>query len=183
MTQRFCLYWTDHSNYAGFIENIGPCVVSIVEDKENNCTRALVRIPHNTQTICIDASSSGLFSSGGISSLKTVLGKTAEPSLPKKNLKKIKNPDLVKELINYDNSHVRRSHSPTLPSLTFLQIVMKYKFGVLYCKEGQTTEEEWFGNGASHSFSSFSFIFSLPRLTVFSRAWQPWSGPILGHHW
>lgn len=87
-------------------------MVSIVEDKESNCTRALVRIPHNTQTICIDASSSGLFSSGGTSSLKTVLGKTAEPSLPKKNLKKIKNPDLVKELINYDNSHVRRLTLP-----------------------------------------------------------------------
>lgn len=120
----------DHSNYAGFIENIGPCVVSIVEDKESNCTRALVRIPHNTQKFCIDATSSGLFSSGGISSLKTVLGKTAEPAVPKKNLKKIKSPDIVKELAHFDSSH----------------IVLKYKFGVLYCKEGQTTEEEWFGN-------------------------------------
>lgn len=26
-------------------------------------------------------------------------------------------------------------------------MVRNYKFGVLFCKEGQTTENEWFGNG------------------------------------
>ena len=53
------------------------------------------------------------------------------------------------------------SHSQlTLSSLTFLQIVMKYKFGVLYCKEGQTTEEEWFGNGASHNFLILIYLLS-----------------------
>jgi hypothetical protein len=29
----------------------------------------------------------------------------------------------------------------------FKQIVKTFKFGILYCKDGQTTEEEWFGNG------------------------------------
>ena len=152
----------DHSNYAGFIENIGPCVVSIVEDKDGNCTRALVRIPHNTQQFCIDGSSSGLFSSGGISSLKTVLGKTADPAVPKKNLKKIKNPDLVKELARFDSSHVcasLRPHFGTKKSDIRMQIVFKYKFGVLYCKEGQTTEEEWFGNGMAFVFPLFLLLF------------------------
>mmetsp|Transcript_19350 Transcript_19350/g.74304 ORF Transcript_19350/g.74304 Transcript_19350/m.74304 type:complete len:613 (+) Transcript_19350:308-2146(+) len=148
----------DHSNYAGFIENIGPCVVSIVEDKESNCTRALVRIPHKTQKICIDASSSGLFSSGGISSLKTVLGKTANPAVPKKNLKKIKNPDLVKELAHFDGSH----------------IVLKYKFGVLYCKEGQTTEEEWFGN--EHGSPGLDRFLSIIGDKIKLQGWEKFRG-------
>ena len=77
-----------------------------MDDKEEGCTRALVRIPHNTQHICIDSGGSGLFGSGAVS-LKNVLSKTSKPSVPKKNLKKIKNPELVKDLINYDASHVR----------------------------------------------------------------------------
>ena len=35
-----------------------------------------------------------------------------------------------------------------------------FKFGVLYCKEGQTKEEEMFGNG-NDSFSSFCLLFPL----------------------
>ncbi|KAJ3086737.1 hypothetical protein HK102_012609 [Quaeritorhiza haematococci] len=45
---------------------------------------------------------------------------------------------------------------PRLAQIDELQLVLKYKVGVLYCKEGQKTEEEMFSNeNGSDSFNQF----------------------------
>lgn len=43
----------------------------------------------------------------------------------------VKNPEMSQELLKWEQRSVFKS----------------YKFGILYCKEGQSTEEEIFGNG------------------------------------
>lgn len=45
-----------------------------------------------------------------------------------------------------------------------LQHVRKYKFGVLYCKGGQHTEEEFFGNGRLHLVSTTRLNVAEPYL-------------------
>jgi len=48
------------------------------------------------------------------------------------------------------------SHLVIIIESPAVKIITKYKFGVIYCKAGQTTEMEWLGNDdASEGFSEF----------------------------
>ena len=96
--------------------------ISFCEEKK--LTRILIRSPEETEHfIQLHDKSSPI-------SLKVMLSKSKH-DISRKVLRKVRSPKLVADLVRFDDSH----------------LVRNYKFGVLYCKEGQTTEDEWFGNG------------------------------------
>ena len=115
----------DHVNFIGRDEVEGPVIISMIEEKEKGTTRALVRLSNKTHHICVENHSSSSPSSSSTHSLssfpssptffksaltspnnvRSILSKI-NLSTPKKSLKKIKNPNLIKELTTFDQSHV-----------------------------------------------------------------------------
>ena len=143
----YILFLKDHVNYIGTEEKIGPVIISLIEEKELGATRCLLRTPAETEHLI--EYSQGKYT--GAPPLKVFLAKS-KYEISRKSVKKIRdNTKLQKDINKFDESHVRilkwiaiSNHSCTY---TVLQLVRNYKFGVLYCKQGQNTEDEWFGNG------------------------------------
>lgn len=71
------------------------------------------------------------------------------------NYKLIKNPALHAELEDFENKQVMpiKFLQETRVKM-HLQVIKRYKIGVLYCKEGQTSEDEMFCNGKTRTSSS-----------------------------
>jgi len=151
----------EHQNFMGIVEGNVPVIVSLIDEKDLGTTRALVRIPQKTFHICIDHISSYLRfpvkAGSKNNALKSVLSKTV-PSIPRKGLKKVRSPEAIQEILSFDASH----------------LVKRYKFGVLYAKEGQTDESEWFGN--EHGSDDFNEFLGLLGQRITLRNWGKFRG-------
>jgi hypothetical protein len=107
-------------------------------------------------------------------SIKGIFGKTASinlilkacyPWVSRQKVQIIKSPLIVDELLNFEAR----------------QQIQSYKFGVLFCKEGQTKEEEMFSNGSFspnpttqyHTELTMLFCFVLCRQSTEMRLLTP----------
>ena len=103
----YCPWYQVHSNYVGTLDNLGPIVISVVEEFETSTIRALVREPSKTHHLCTEQRATGLFSSQKMkSSLKSILDKSSL-NIPQKLLKRVRAETLCKSINAFDRSHVR----------------------------------------------------------------------------
>jgi len=70
----------------------------------------------------------------------------------------VRSSKLETDLIRFDDSHLVRT----------------YKFGVLYCKEGQTTEDEWFSN--EHGSPEFDEFLDILGDRIKLKGWDKFRG-------
>jgi hypothetical protein len=127
----------EHQNYIVIDEKTGPYVISVVREvNPNNSNSKLIRVLNRSRKgddrKCVQeklVATKGIF--GKTASINDIL-KTVYPFISRQKVQLIKNPSIVEDLENFE---VR-------------QQIQSYKFGVLFCKEGQTKEEEMFSNGA-----------------------------------
>lgn len=118
----------------GNIEKLGIVIVSIKRELKTEVSEdqflCILRIK-DADDIRVTISSS-LISQGFLagSSFKTLIP-MINPNLQAKHLHKVTDPKIETKLCSMDE----------------IKLVRKFKFGVLYVKEGQVTEEEMFGNG------------------------------------
>jgi len=133
----------NHSNFIGQTSK-GITVISILKDKEmtdetiSDPVQAILRTSEGdsliTRNQCIAVSSKTRFHK---LSSKDII-KNLIPDM--KIIRKVEDQELDKDLIKFEES----------------EAIMKYKFGVLYLKEGQTTENELFANDSpSKTFQTF----------------------------
>jgi len=147
----------EHRNYVGYQSCLGgPFIISIkklkknqgidVKAEENAAYQAIVRIKDVPEIIVLIPSitvrsQAKLRSS---TSWKSVL-QAIHPEINVNNVCKIKEKD--------------KTFQKRLMDLDEFQCVHKFKFGILYAKEGQTSEEEMFNNeNGSRSFYEFLSI-------------------------
>eukprot|EP01097_Dermamoeba_algensis_P007239 TRINITY_DN4540_c0_g1_i1.p1 TRINITY_DN4540_c0_g1~~TRINITY_DN4540_c0_g1_i1.p1 ORF type:complete len:871 (-),score=166.23 TRINITY_DN4540_c0_g1_i1:15-2627(-) len=148
----------DHTNYVGYDPINGPICISVLLDEEN--ASFIVRTSHGIQ-----------FKKSTISAIKRPYlqmgkGKTKElvslvcPSIPKKILQKIKDPKIQKSLIHFEQT----------------MIFKEYKVGVLYCKAGQTTEEEMLSNQQSDVSPAFEEFVDVLGERIELQGWKKFRG-------
>lgn len=133
----------DHQNYIGFDEKVGPFLLSVVREKSafqqnSKLIRTLLRTKKGDDRKCIQEK---LFTKGSKSkaSVNQIM-KAIAPGYSRSKVQLIKPSSVVEDLITFEEK----------------QMVHAYKFGVLYCQEGQTREEEMFSNeNGSADFDEF----------------------------
>ncbi|XP_069117869.1 LOW QUALITY PROTEIN: signal-induced proliferation-associated 1-like protein 2 [Argopecten irradians] len=152
---RHFFYGYDHQNYFGIDENLGPVAVSLrrekLEDRENNLGKAeygqyQYRIIFRTsQLVTLRGSilEDAIPSSGG--RLSTTRG------LPIKDILDFSLPELQASCLKQSLSSQKTSDQ--LLRLDEQGISKTYKIGVMYCRSGQSTEEEMYNN--EHSGPAF----------------------------
>ncbi|GBP73223.1 hypothetical protein EVAR_100578_1 [Eumeta japonica] len=126
----------EHTNLIGFDDNLGPVVISI--KSENVASQEHTRILLRTRA----GTTHGLIPTAGSENLPSPL----------------KMAKMLNEQINVDNFMpvVCARTSSLIATYDEHVIVTNFKFGVLYQKYGQTTEEELFGNNeTSPAFDEF----------------------------
>jgi RAP1 GTPase activating protein 1 len=155
----------EHQNYIGMDENLGPYVVSVVREvnasnQNSKLIRVLLRTKKDDERKCIREklikNKSKLFKWGG-PSIQDIL-KAVRPSLNKQKIRMIKAPELVEDL----------------QLLEERLMVKSYKFGVLFCKEGQTREEEMFSN--VHGNEAFESFLTFVGQKVVLKGWEGYRG-------
>lgn len=130
---RMHFFGQDHSTYAGIMDKLGPVIISIkredIASDDDLCYRAILRVldqPERRELIMPARIK------------KTMLGKV--------------NPKKVIELLHKDiqSSKLKliedKNIENRLIQLDELKTTQKYKFGVLLCAPGQTTDNEFFQN-------------------------------------
>lgn len=132
----------EHQNWIGIDEKQGPFIISVrKENNPNNPDSKLIRVLLRTrrgddrkcvQQKLVTSKAAKLNKSATINDIMKVI----DPTLNRQKIKLIKDPSIVEDLKKFEEC----------------QLVKSYKFGILFCKEGQTREEEMFSNGSfSHS--------------------------------
>ena len=129
-------YKLEHKTFVGTVDKLGQIIISIKQEVcqpgDVQIFRAIMRSKPVADTRLIipvaDIPPSAVIRNKG--ALKAVLS-MLHPHVQSSRLKKIQFDSLAKKLIALDE----------------LQLIMRYKFGVLYCKDGQKTEEEMYNNG------------------------------------
>lgn len=130
------LLFQEHSNLIGTDENLGPVLLSVKTENVANQehTRILLRLTSGTMHEIVPTSCLGS------SPNPAKMAKLLNDQLNVENFAPILCPKSSQLIANYDE-HV---------------LVSKFKFGVLYQKHGQTTEEELFCNDdMSPAFENF----------------------------
>lgn len=132
---------TDHRNYVGFDERGTPVCVSIKRESvaardgaaedEQVQYRAIFRTHEGDMRAVIPAESIATAKRIGKMSWKDIV-RACSPSLKAGKLSNIEDGKIHDELLRLDEQRT----------------IKAYKFGVLYCRGGQQTEEDMFGNGA-----------------------------------
>jgi len=125
----------DHLNYFGRDLDGNPVIVSVSKEVKSK--------GENSYATVIRSKVHDLFGYMQVSSSSKVI-KRINVISPHKykdiNWKQIKEPEIVPDLINFEES----------------QITKNYKFGILYVKEGQTQEEDMFANvNTSKKYENF----------------------------
>ncbi|TPX33562.1 hypothetical protein SeMB42_g07447 [Synchytrium endobioticum] len=134
----------DHKTFVGTIEKVGPVIISVCQPSDIQIFRAIMRSKALSDTrLTIPVSEipqSAIIRNKG--TLKAALS-MLHPHIQVGKLKRLQFDGLAKKLIALDE----------------LQLVKRYKFGVLFCRGGQTTEEEMYNNEmGSDSFNEFLTI-------------------------
>ena len=112
-------------HFAGLHDSLGPVIASVEKNKEKKFARALVRYNKGVERFLISTSGS---SKAQVKALCNQL-----PFLAKYKLTEVKGDDAdlyTENLLQYEDK----------------EIVHEYKIGVIYAKEGQTTDDEFFNN-------------------------------------
>jgi RAP1 GTPase activating protein 1 len=141
-----------HHNYVGLDSDGRPIVVSLIKEDNNKQYRAIIRTCTGEE--CRLLTEQDLKTSASTKTrLEKIVLKQMLPMLNSKTLRCVKETQLEKELQRYEDTNRQNV----------------YKFGLLYVKEGQTTEEEMFSNTATSSrFEEFlSFLGSKVELKGF----------------
>ncbi|XP_033736077.1 signal-induced proliferation-associated 1-like protein 2 isoform X3 [Pecten maximus] len=145
---RHFFYGYDHQNYFGIDENLGPVAVSLrrekLEDRENNLGKAeygqyQYRIIFRTsQLVTLRGSilEDAIPSSGGRLS--------SSRGLPIKDILDFALPELQASCLKQSLSSQKTSDQ--LLRLDEQGVSKTYKIGVMYCRSGQSTEEEMYNN-------------------------------------
>ncbi|XP_047482003.1 signal-induced proliferation-associated 1-like protein 2 isoform X5 [Penaeus chinensis] len=144
----------EHQNWLGVDDSLGPVAVSIRREKVEDATDSAHSLPTYQYRIIVRTSE--LFSCQG-----TVL----EESLGRPGGEKGRGPG-VREVLEYvcpqlsvgclRLGHATSQTEEALLRLDELGVHKKFKIGVLYCRAGQTTEEEMYNNEtAGPAFSEF----------------------------
>ncbi|KAI9140446.1 hypothetical protein BKA69DRAFT_1125704 [Paraphysoderma sedebokerense] len=134
----------DHNNYIGIMEVIGPVVISVARepvDDGDNRFRIIIRQKDSIdqRMDILESSIKNQVKPKGKLSRKSVL-QYVSPSINITKLVKVKTTRIEKDILKLDE----------------LRLCYQYKIGLLYCKAGQTTEEEYFGNEhGSPAFTKF----------------------------
>ncbi|KAL6072149.1 GTPase-activating Rap/Ran-GAP domain-like protein 3 [Balamuthia mandrillaris] len=133
-------YEREHDNYACTMDELnkeGPIIISVDSAPQNaKHHKVLVQTKKGCERVTITAKS---ISDHG-SKIKAI--KQTQPQLQLENIKffKAKHPKMRELLLKYEESTISTC----------------YKFGVIYCKEGQTTEDEMYNNEhGSPAFETF----------------------------
>ncbi|KAI9009452.1 hypothetical protein BC832DRAFT_529676, partial [Gaertneriomyces semiglobifer] len=137
----------EHSNYIGDVPKLGPVIISLMYrpgDKPSKAKHDQDAISEKTSEAVIQANmvnnNSVLRSKPDAKSVLQMLHRDLIPG----KLRKASAEGIEQKLVTLDE----------------VQIVTRYKFGVLYCKGNQTSEEEYFSNEhGSPGFEKFlSFL-------------------------
>ncbi|TPX34019.1 hypothetical protein SmJEL517_g03264 [Synchytrium microbalum] len=138
----------EHKTFVGIVEKIGPAIMSvkqeIVQPGDVQIFRAIMRsktLPDTRLIIPLaDIPQSTIIRHKGAT--KAVLS-MLHPHIQPGKLRRVNFDSLYRKLLALDE----------------LQLIMRYKFGVLYCREGQRTEEEMYNNETgSDTFNEFLSI-------------------------
>jgi len=146
---------TDHFNFCGHDATLGPVLVSLKYDQGSNeigkHIKVLVRLTRGmTYELCD-------LSPGMENCPPLLLAKAVCPDLTLSNLQPVMAPEASRMIINYDEWVTINIAAPNSPYHFRHAIVNDYKFGVIYQKINQTTEEAIFGN-RSHSRAMDQFL-------------------------
>jgi len=128
----------DHLNYVGYHPSVGAIVISTIKEgwsTDNPTYRLIARTKEGDQKVLIPAKSVDI----GWRSSSFRLLNAANPLFANTKFNIIDSVALEEDLLSYE-----RKDTPK-----------KFKFGVLYAKEGQATEEDMFSNAASPAFEEF----------------------------
>ena len=136
----------EHKNMIGTHPTLGPVVISIRRDKQKSKSvyRAILRMQDSYRHLVVsedDLYTSSKMRLKNFRSVKETLS-LMFPDLQTEtlSLKEVKDEKLAKELLRYEEKVTD----------------INYKFGVIYAKPGQTTEEEMLSNeNGSESFTRF----------------------------
>ena len=103
-----------------------PTIISILEEKE--FIRVVIRNPERTRLVNIEGLNFGGLKIPGMkqNKLKTILSKIQNFDIPYKSLRKIKAPNAVESLKNFDHGHVLLPLIPFFTSFLF-QFFVIYK--------------------------------------------------------
>jgi hypothetical protein len=133
-----------HENY---LAPEGPCVVSVESRGRGLCSRAIVRLPTADIRVLLPADKP-------MRMLETFL-----PAVAELKFKKCKNPDIISELVGYEQTHCMHTN---------------YKIGVLRCKPWEFDENALFGTqGGSPAYEEF-LEFLGERITL--EGWSKYRG-------
>lgn len=141
----------DHQNYVVVFEDDSSMVASVQKTLEGGAD-VLIRSPEGAKFLQLNVAEKKLSNT-----LKQALQKANYPQ-PVKTIHRIREKTIINDLIEFEQGHV----------------VKKFKFGVLYVRDGQTTEDEWFGNErGSPGFEDFLTIIG-DRITL--QGWEHFRG-------
>lgn len=153
---RYTFPFPDHQNWFGMDEQLGPVAISIRREKvihpENNLTTSIMQ--HQYRLVI------------RTSELQTLRGAVLEDAIP--NIKASNNAKTlnVKEVLEYVAPEIQLSclrlgvqNQQTVEQILKLDeqgLTNHYKVGIMYCKQGQYTEEEMYNNEeAGPAFTEF----------------------------
>eukprot|EP01130_Rhizamoeba_saxonica_P014397 TRINITY_DN6284_c0_g6_i1.p1 TRINITY_DN6284_c0_g6~~TRINITY_DN6284_c0_g6_i1.p1 ORF type:complete len:892 (-),score=166.17 TRINITY_DN6284_c0_g6_i1:2262-4850(-) len=125
----------EHENYVGYDKHMDPYVLSIKYESVNESIElsALLRTKKGDISGTFQCRKETKYNA------KQVVTELDRKIIPKK-IKLVRSKSIINELNTFESNQSR----------------FKYKFGILYCAEGQTTEEEMFGNEhGSEQFNNF----------------------------
>eukprot|EP01125_Pyxidicula_operculata_P006691 TRINITY_DN2300_c0_g1_i2.p1 TRINITY_DN2300_c0_g1~~TRINITY_DN2300_c0_g1_i2.p1 ORF type:complete len:873 (+),score=120.37 TRINITY_DN2300_c0_g1_i2:60-2678(+) len=161
-----------HHTYIGNDKSLGPYIVSILEKGEDvpfSQLSASHQSSHQSsesfvayQVLICSKKGNDLQryitkKSKKKPSMDTIL-KSIDPQLGRHNLKRIKDSSIVNKIVNFES----------------IQIVNNFKFGILYCKEGQVHEREMFSN--EHGSPEFKHFLFLLGKRIHLKGWPYYSG-------
>lgn len=134
-----------HQNWIALDDSDSPVLVSILKDKavegaDENVIRAIVRSAEGDSFVTHGALSAAIANKARIRKISTkdMVKRIFQCEL--RNLRKIKDPKIVDELLKFEDR----------------EVVRNYKFGVVYVRDGQTKEEDIFANDeTSPGFEDF----------------------------
>ncbi|KAL6047989.1 GTPase-activating Rap/Ran-GAP domain-like protein 3 [Balamuthia mandrillaris] len=125
----------EHANYLGHDAKLGPVAISMEDAKfkdKEDVVKVLIRTKRGEERVLVPVKSSSK------ETLKAL--RTQVPNLANAKLVKVKDPQLIQDLVELELKLLSRN----------------YKFGILYVTEGQDDENAMFANqGGSDAFREF----------------------------
>eukprot|EP00005_Dracoamoeba_jomungandri_P003763 CAMPEP_0174254862 /NCGR_PEP_ID=MMETSP0439-20130205/4207_1 /TAXON_ID=0 /ORGANISM="Stereomyxa ramosa, Strain Chinc5" /LENGTH=1465 /DNA_ID=CAMNT_0015336739 /DNA_START=50 /DNA_END=4447 /DNA_ORIENTATION=+ len=143
-------YPFEHQNFGMYDDILGPIVISVIKDKENNCWNLIGRSKNSTFQKFVKVELLPKISK------KSIVNQFDAKIKPEEV--KILSVDVNESLLNFE----RQFH------------VLEYKFGVLLCKEGQVKEQDMFSNESGGE--GFNKFVSLLGQQIQLQGWDKYRG-------